>query len=84
MLKIYQVTLYNPTGEYRPISCLIKREQYSDTDYSNIASVKKELQKEGIKKICEQRRWQLKDLTKYKYTRYRVRAYTRRQTSSNS
>ena len=75
MKKQYQVTLYCSTGAYRPVSCIVNREQYSDEDYSSLAIVKKELQKAGIKKICEKRGWRLSDLVKFEYTRYKVRAY---------
>ena len=51
MKKEYQVTLFCGSGAYKPVSCIVKREQYSDLDYSTNASVKKELQKLGIQKI---------------------------------
>ena len=75
MNKEYQVTLFCGTGTYKPVSCIVKREQYSDADYSANATVKKELQKMGIKKICEKRGWRLADLSRYGYTRYKVRAW---------
>ena len=75
MIKEYQVTLYSKT--YKPVSCIIKREQYTDADYSTNKTFKKDLQKAGIKKICEQRRWQLSDLSKFGYATYKVRPYKR-------
>ena len=75
MVKEYQVTLICGNGAYRPVSCIVKKEQYTNDDYSSIASVKKELQKMGVKKICGKRGWSLSDLSKYGYTRYKVRAY---------
>ena len=75
MMKEYQVTLICGNGAYKPISCIVKREQYSDLDYSTNATVKKELQKMGVKKICGKRGWSLSDLSRYGYTRYKVRAY---------
>ena len=77
MIKEYQVTLLCGNGTYKPVSCIVKREQYSDIDYSKNSTVKKELQKIGIKKICEKRGWRLSDLTRYNYTRYKVRAYNK-------
>lgn len=77
MIKEYQVTLYSKT--YRPVSCIVKREQYTDADYSADKNFKKELQKSGIQKICEKRYWQLSDLVKYGYTTYKVRAYKREE-----
>lgn len=75
MIKEYQVTLFSK--KYKPISCIVKREQYSDADYSADTKFKKQLQKDGVKKICEKRRWQLSDLVKFEYTTYKVRAYQR-------
>lgn len=75
MIKEYQVTLYSK--KYKPVSCIVKREQYADVDYSKNPNFKKELQKDGLKKICQQHRWQLSDVTKYGYTTYKVRAYKR-------
>lgn len=75
MIKEYQVTLYSKA--YKPVSCIVKREQYTDADYSTNKNFKKELQKDGIKKICQQRRWQLNDLSKYGYATYKVRVYKR-------
>ena len=31
----------------------------------------------GVKKICEKRGWRLSDLSRYEYTRYKVRAYNK-------
>ena len=75
MKKEYQVTLICGSGAYKPVSCIVKREQYSDVDYSSNATVKKDLQKMGVKKICEKRGWRLNDLVRFGYTRYKVRAY---------
>lgn len=77
MQKEYQVTLFCGTGAYKPVSCIVKREQYSDSDYSGNKTVKKELQKAGIKKICQKRLWTLSDLARFGYTSYKVRAYVR-------
>lgn len=76
MKKEYQVTLFCGNGAYKPVSCIVKREQLVDVDYSTNANIKKELQKMGIKKICEKRGWGLSDLAKYGYSRYKVRAWT--------
>lgn len=75
MKKEYQVTLFCGTGAYKPVSCIVKRDQYTDADYSTNKTVKKELQKMGIKKICEKRGWCINDLMKFGYTTYKVRAY---------
>lgn len=73
MIKEYQVTLFSKA--YKPVSCIVKKEQYADEDYSRNPRFKKELQKMGVKKICEKHRWQLSDLMKYEYTTYKVRPY---------
>lgn len=77
MMKEYQVTLICRNGAYKPVSCIVKKEQYTNDDYSSVATFKKELQKMGIKKICEKRGWRLSDLSNYGYTRYKVRAYNK-------
>ena len=77
MKKQYQVTLYCPAGAYKPVSCIVNREQYADEDYSANKIVKKELQKMGVKKICEKRGWGLNDLVRFGYSTYKVRAYSR-------
>ena len=76
MQKEYQVTLFCGNGAYKPVSCIVKREQLVDVDYSTNANIKKELQKMGVKKICEKCGWGLSDLMKFGYSRYKVRAWT--------
>lgn len=77
MKKEYQVTLICGSGAYKPVSCIVKREQYSDADYSSNATVKKELQKMGIQKICGKRGWGMSDLARFDYTHYKIRAYNK-------
>lgn len=74
MIKKYQVTLFCTTGAYRPISCIINNEQIDNNDLSMDKQERKKMQKLGVKKICEKRYWQLSDLTKYGYTKYKIRA----------
>lgn len=78
MNKSYQVTLFCTIGAYRPVSCIVNRQQESNIDESQDKIVKKELQKQGIIKICQKRLWTLSDLTKYGYTRYKVRPYEKK------
>lgn len=75
MIKKYQVTLYCTSGAYRPVSCIVNRQQESDIDMSTDKVIRKEIQKLGVKKICEKRLWQLNDLVKYQYTKYKIRPY---------
>jgi len=74
MIKKYQVTLFCTTGAYKPVACIVNHEQADDVDLSTDKAVKKDLQKKGVKKICEKRLWRLSDLANYGYTRYKVRA----------
>ena len=74
MFKEYQVTLFCTTGEYRPVSAIVKK------DTSLVARVGKEkyvqdIRTEGIKKICIKRYWSGNDLKRYNYTRVKVREY---------
>ena len=70
----YQVTLYCTTKKYRPVSCIIKRENKADLDN---ASVKRELVTAGMKKICIQRGWSGEDLRAFGYITGKVREYDR-------
>ena len=74
MIKKYQVTLFCSTGAYKPVACIVNNEQENDIDLSNDRDERKKMQKAGVKKICEKRYWQLSDLSKYGYTRYKIRA----------
>lgn len=72
--KKYQVTLFCTTGAYKPVACIVTNQQADDTDLSIDKEVRKKMQKMGVKKICEKRLWQLSDLARYGYTRYKIRA----------
>lgn len=72
MIKTYQVTLFCKSGAYRPVSALVKHEAV-DINTNKVA--RKEVQLEGIKKICYKRYWTSKDLGKYNYTIAKVREY---------
>ena len=78
MNKQYQITLFCTTGAYRPVSCIVNRQQESDTDESQDKTIRKTLQREGVKKICQKRYWQLSDLNKYGYTKYKIRPYEKK------
>lgn len=75
MIKKYQVTLFSTTGAYRPVACIVNRQQESDIDESQDKAIRKELQKQGVIKICQKRYWTLSDLSKYGYTKYKIRPY---------
>ena len=72
--KKYQVTLFCTTGAYKPVACIVTNQQADDTDLSTDKEIRKKMQKIGVKKICEKRLWQLSDLARYGYTRYKIRA----------
>lgn len=74
MIKEYQVTLICETGQYRPVSAIVK----ADTD--DLAKVGKvaytgDIRKRGIIKICEKRYWGNADLKRYHYTKVKMREY---------
>lgn len=74
MIKKYQVTLFCTTGAYKPVACIVNNEQAEDIDLSMDKQERKKMQKIGVKKICEKRYWRLADLTRFGYTRYKIRA----------
>lgn len=74
MMKEYQVTLVCATGSYKPVSAIVKveadnREKLGDADF--IADIRTR----GIIKICQKRYWTKADLTKYAYTRVKIREF---------
>lgn len=74
MLKEYQVTLICETGQYRPVSAIVKM----DTDNLIKLGVKDYnagIRKKGIIKICQKRYWTKADLKKYHYTKVKMREY---------
>jgi hypothetical protein len=76
MLKEYQVTLFCTTGEYKPVSCIIKQ------DNELIRTIGKEnfvktLRIKGIEKICVKRYWTKADLKRYNYLKIKVREYNK-------
>lgn len=72
--KQYQVTLFCPTGAYKPVACIVTNEQAEDVDLSMDKQERKKMQKAGVVKICQKRYWSLADLSRYGYTRYKIRA----------
>lgn len=68
---IIQVTLFDVTGKYKPISTLIEVESI---DYYKEHS--KEIKQKAIQKICNQRLLSGKELVKLGYTKIKVRNYT--------
>lgn len=67
-----QFTLFDKQRRYKPVSCLINVE---NIEYFN--EHKKEVQTQGIIKICQQRGWTQKDLVRYGYTTCKTREYNK-------
>ena len=75
MKKKYQVTLTCTTNQYKPVSCIINREQIVDTDLTTDKVAKASIIADGVQKICGSRGWGKRDLAQYNYTRVKVRLY---------
>ena len=73
MIKKYQVTLFCTTGAYRPVACIVNNEQADGADLSQDKTERKKIQRAGVVKICQKRYWSLQDLTKFGYTKYKIR-----------
>ncbi len=68
---VLQVTLFDVTGKYRPVSTLVKVESVAWFKEHS-----KEVKEQAIKQICLKRRWTGEDLIKFGYTQLKVRNYT--------
>lgn len=76
MMKEYQVTMLCTTGQYRPISCIIKKDTLEIATKGQ-AQFTKEVKQSGIVKLCQQRYWTGADLKRYGYTQIKIREYDR-------
>lgn len=76
MIKEYQVTVMCENGKYKPVSCIIKREQ-DDVLTIGKEAFTREVRKAGIIKICQKRGWTAADLKRFGYTRVLAREYDR-------
>lgn len=65
-----QVTLYDKSGKYRPVSTLVK---VISEDYFN--NNREKVKTEGIKKIMLKRGWTRRELIEYNYLTCRMRVY---------
>lgn len=75
MKKQYQVTLICITGQYRPISCIITREQETEENLLNNPTERKAIIADGVRKICAKRYWDNTYLKQYGYARVKARVY---------
>lgn len=62
----YQVTLFDKTGKYRPVSAII---------VAKITDSQPTLIKKGAEKICYKRGWTSADLKKFGYNTAKIRVY---------
>ena len=74
MMKEYQVTLVCATGKYKPVSCIIKKDSEEIKKIGKTAFLG-QIKQEGIKKICQKRYWNNRELKEYGYTKIKVREY---------
>ena len=74
MLREYQITLTSTSGKYKPVSCIVKRDNKEVLEKGRDTFIK-ELQQQGIIKICQKRLWSNSDLKRYGYTKVKVREY---------
>lgn len=74
MIKEYQVTLLCETGEYKPVSAIVKIDTIEYTKLGKIEYTK-EIRKRGIVKICQKRYWNNMDLKRFHYTKIKLREY---------
>lgn len=65
-----QYTLFCPTGEYKPVSCLLVI-----TDVEHFNKNKDLYKQKAITKICQKRYWTARDLKRYNYSQIKCRIY---------
>lgn len=65
-----QVTLFDKSGKYRPVSTLVKIK-----DIEEFEKDKERIKSEGIKKILIKRGWGRRELMKYNYLTCKMRVY---------
>ena len=65
-----QVTLFDKSGKYRPVSTLVKIE--SEEDFNNN---REKIKNTGIRKIMTQRNWTKRELIQYNYLTCKIRIY---------
>lgn len=65
-----QVTLYDKSGKYRPVSCLVPI-----VDENDFKENKDKIKNAGIRKIMIQRGWTKRELLTYNYLTCKMRIY---------
>lgn len=74
MIKEYQVTLICETGQYRPVSAIVKADDKT-AEVIGVDAFKRQIRTQGITKICQKRYWGSSDLKRYHYTKVKMREY---------
>lgn len=64
-----QVTLVNPSNQYRPVSCLV------NTTTEELRTNLKKVKMDGVRKICQKRYWTNYELKKYNYSQVKMRIF---------
>lgn len=77
MKKMYQVTMYCATGQYKPISTIVKIEQADESNLLLDQEQKKNIINKGVVAICQKKYWTTRDVKKYGYTKVRAREYVK-------
>lgn len=73
MIQI-QITLFDKEGRYKPVSTLV-----TINDITQYRQQAKEIQKQGIIKICQKRGWTQRELRQYGYTTLKARVYNKEE-----
>lgn len=76
MIKEYQVTLICESGQYRPVSCVVKRDD-EEIITLGLKEFMRKVKSDGIKKICNKRGWTAAELRRYYYTKIKAREYNK-------
>lgn len=71
--------MYCATGQYKPVSTIVKIEQAHDDNLLLDANRKREIIDKGVIKICQKKYWTSKDIKKYSYTKVKAREYKKEQ-----
>ena len=74
MIKEYQVTLICETGQYKPVSTIVKADDKT-AEVIGVDAFKRQIRTQGITKICQKRYWGSADLKRYHYTKVKMREY---------
>jgi hypothetical protein len=83
MMKEYQVTLFTPDNKYKPVSAIVTQDTSTVKELGNKAYTQA-IKTKGIKKICNKRYWTGKDLTRYGYTKVKVREYDKEKIAAEN